>query len=295
MWGRIAVGPVLWTGRIWGLVDAPGRSKRTGPTTLSLLARRLDLERRIDAHAEHGALRQLDFLPLGRRNGAAAADDEAGDRALEAAQDAANDRADTRASTDSASFAPDAFTLDRLGHGAAHRVGPAVDSDLIEADCHLGCAVGASGGLYRGDHAPHQRSGRNRRPAVDVHIHQRRRLKTILDQHRAGVQTVLQADVELRASRNFDHPGRANHAGTARRRRSRACPRPGRVRARAGQRICAAGIAARSRPYVFDAVAHVRIFHTSQSALLAQLHLQIDDLVAKIVELSLQLAGPRRI
>ena len=43
------------------------------------------------------SLRQLDFLAFGRRDRAAAADQDAGERALEAAEDAADDRADARA------------------------------------------------------------------------------------------------------------------------------------------------------------------------------------------------------
>ena len=56
--------------------------------------------RRVDADAQDRALRQLDFLAFGRRDRAAAADQDAGERALEAAEDAADDRADAGAGAD---------------------------------------------------------------------------------------------------------------------------------------------------------------------------------------------------
>ena len=47
--------------------------------------------------AEHGARRQRDVLAFGRRNRAAATDQDAEQRAFHAAEDAADDRADARA------------------------------------------------------------------------------------------------------------------------------------------------------------------------------------------------------
>ena len=62
--------------------------------------------RRVEADAQHGALRQLDFLAFGRGNRAAAADQDAGQRALEAAEDAADDRADAGAGRRRAAASP---------------------------------------------------------------------------------------------------------------------------------------------------------------------------------------------
>ena len=70
------------------------------PFVVAVSASVIDLNRRVDAHAQHGSLRQLDFLAFGRGDGAAAADQDAGQRALEAAEDAADDRADAGAGAD---------------------------------------------------------------------------------------------------------------------------------------------------------------------------------------------------
>src|SRR5690349_22509354 len=48
-----------------------------------------------------------------------------------------------RSGSGAASLTLDPFALDRLRHGAAHRIRTAVDRDLIEADGHLRGAVGA--------------------------------------------------------------------------------------------------------------------------------------------------------
>ena len=58
------------------------------------------IQRRIQPHAQHRSGRQLDVLAFGRRDRAAAADQNAGHRAFDAAEDAADDRADAGAGAD---------------------------------------------------------------------------------------------------------------------------------------------------------------------------------------------------
>ena len=94
-------------------------------------------------------------------------------------------RAHAGAGADARGLALDALAFNRLRHGAAHRVGAAVDCHLVEAHRHPRGAVGASGGLDGRDDAAHHRAGRNRGPAVDVQIDERRPLEPILDLRRA--------------------------------------------------------------------------------------------------------------
>ena len=84
--------------------------------------------------AQHGARRQIDVLALGRGDGAAAADEDAGERAFAAAENRAEDAADARANPDLFLLAHDPFALERLRHGGANRIGAAVDRDAIEGD-----------------------------------------------------------------------------------------------------------------------------------------------------------------
>ena len=62
---------------------------------------------------------------------------------FDAAEDAADDRADAGAGADLPDLALDAFALERLRDGAAHRIVAAVDRDLIERDRQAALALGA--------------------------------------------------------------------------------------------------------------------------------------------------------
>src|SRR5262245_13252510 len=73
-----------------------------------------DQQRLLHPDAEHRARLQRDVLAFGRRDRAAAANQDADERALGAADDAADDRADARAGADLADLALDAFALERL-------------------------------------------------------------------------------------------------------------------------------------------------------------------------------------
>ena len=95
----------------------------TAPLTTDGLPNR---DRRVEPQPQHRAGGQLDVLALGCRDGAAAADQDAGERALEAAEDAADDRADAGAGADLPDLTPNPLALDRLGHRRVDRVGAAV-------------------------------------------------------------------------------------------------------------------------------------------------------------------------
>src|SRR5262249_38750593 len=103
----------------------------------------LNRHRRIEPDAQHRTLRQLDLLALGRRNRAAAADQNASQRALEATENATEDRTDACAGSDASSLALDPLALDRLGDGAPHGIRTTVHRHLIETDGHLRSAVRA--------------------------------------------------------------------------------------------------------------------------------------------------------
>ena len=84
------------------LADAACRATVRRPSTRRVYCRVrvADAQRLIEPHPQHGAGRQLDVFALGRRDDAAAADQDAGDRALHAAENAADDAADRRAGAD---------------------------------------------------------------------------------------------------------------------------------------------------------------------------------------------------
>ena len=79
---------------------------------------------------------------------------------LHAADDAADDRADGRAGADLRDFTLDAFALERLRDGAAHRIVAAANRDLIERDRQAALAVGPARLVDRADDAAHDRAGR---------------------------------------------------------------------------------------------------------------------------------------
>ena len=161
-------------------------------------------ERRVEPDPKHRPGGQLDVLPLGRGNRAAAADEDAGQRALRAAQDGADDRAGARADADLLLLAHDAFALERLRHRGADRVRAAVDRHAVERDRHRALAVGARGLVDRADDAAHRRSRRHEDAAALVtQVDHRRRLEAILDLRGLGAERVGQPDVELGADRDF--------------------------------------------------------------------------------------------
>ena len=86
----------------------------------------MNLQRRVHPHAQYGALRQIDFLALGRGNCATAADQHSSTAPFTPPSTAPMMRADSRTGAGARSFAADAFALDRLRHRATHRVGAAV-------------------------------------------------------------------------------------------------------------------------------------------------------------------------
>src|SRR4051812_40187279 len=104
-----------------------------------------DEERLFHPDAKDGSGRQRDVLALGRRDGAAAADEDAEERPLGAAEDAADDRADAGPRADLGGFTLDALALDRLRHRRVDRIGAAVDGELIERHRHRAPALGARG------------------------------------------------------------------------------------------------------------------------------------------------------
>src|SRR3954462_10090304 len=117
--------------------------------------------RRIEPHAENRTGRQGDVLPFGRRDRAAAADEDAEQRALDPADDAADDRADTGAGANLAGLTLDPLALERLGDGAAHRIVAAVDRQLVER--HREAALALHAGRLRdaADDAADRGTGRN--------------------------------------------------------------------------------------------------------------------------------------
>ena len=189
-------------------------------------------------------------------------------------------------------LAPDAFALERLGHGGADRIRAAVDRDPIERDRHASpCGRCASALLTELTTPRIDRAGRDEDAvALVTQIDHRRRLEAILDLRGLGAERVLQPDVELGADRDLVRVLRAAAvpplhcaAGTWRwsigaRRRS---PRLAACTTR--------GVAAGAAPDVVDAIAHVGVVAARDRLVLPQLDLQIDRLVARVVELRLEL------
>src|SRR6185436_19992088 len=119
----------------------PGALGQTYPSA----QRAAHLQRRIEADAQHRALRQIDLLAFGRGNRAAATDEDASERSLAAAQDAADDRADAGAGTNLHRVTLVALAFEHLSDHSAHRIRPVVECHLIEADGHRRLAIETSG------------------------------------------------------------------------------------------------------------------------------------------------------
>ena len=235
----------------------------------------------------------LAISPLGRRNRAAAADEDAGERALRAPEDAADDRADSSPGADLGRLTLDALALDGLRDGAAHRVGAPVDGQLIEHDGQAPLPLEAPCLVHRRDATAHHGPGRHDHAVSFAVVDDGRGLESFLDLCGLRAERLLQPHVELGADRDVRRPAtrrrcrtrvfglNTGDASLGRRRRRRCC------RARR--------IAAGARADAFDPVAELRVFLPRHRLVLSQLDLEIDRVVAGIVELALELRGERLI
>src|SRR6185369_31693 len=94
------------------IVPASRKDRIRMPTRYTKQRLALEHERRIQPDAKHRPRRQLDVVPFGFRDRAAAADQDSGERAFRAAEDRAQDRAGARADADLPLLAHDPFALE---------------------------------------------------------------------------------------------------------------------------------------------------------------------------------------
>ena len=231
-------------------------------------------------------------LAFGRRNRAAAADQHAEQSTLDAADDAADDRADRGSGANACGFSLDAFAFERLRHRAAHRVDTFAHRDLVERNRQLPSTIGA-GGLIDCPHDPPQdRPRRDQHLAAAIDVDDGGRLEPILDLRGRGGQFGLQPDIDLLPDWNGVAAGlgspivaRDTAADATTCAAADASGRP--IRALTLLRGVSR-VPSRARPQRRDTIADVHILSARHTAFLAKAYLQVNHLVAQIIELLLQ-------
>ena len=184
-----------------------------------------------------------------------------------------------------AGLASDALALERFGDGGAHRIRTAADRKAVERHRQAAGALDPSRLLDRADDPSHDRAGRHDHAVPSHQVDQRRRLETVFDLRGCRAERCLQPHVELRADGNVEVAADRSPGGG---RRTIVAFRRAGWRARPDGDFTAGAAADR-----VDPIAQVEILVAGDPLVLPELDLQIDALVARVVELALELGRQR--